>query len=122
MQYTRLYADAAGESHFEDVEVEFEEVDYAPPSPPMGLSEMMKATQTGFLLASLDWKGETWHPVSVRQFMVVVAGRLTATVSDGSRREFGIGEVMLAEDTHGKGHSTKVLGDEDAVVAVIHLE
>ncbi|MCH8224184.1 MAG: hypothetical protein IH868_12335 [Chloroflexi bacterium] len=56
MQYTRLYADEAGESQFEDVEVEFQEVDYAPPAPPMGLSEMVKATQTGFLLASLDWK------------------------------------------------------------------
>lgn len=122
MQYTRLYADEAGESHFEDVEVEFQEVDYAPPAPPMGLSEMVKATQTGFLLASLDWKGETWHPVSVRQFMVVVAGRFAATVSDGNRREFGIGEVLLLDDTHGKGHSTEVLGDEDGVVAVIHLE
>ncbi|MCH8224183.1 MAG: hypothetical protein IH868_12330 [Chloroflexi bacterium] len=54
--------------------------------------------------------------------MVVVAGRFAATVSDGSRREFGIGEVLLLDDTHGKGHSTEVLGDEDGVVAVIHLE
>ena len=122
MQYTRLYADDMGESHFEDVTVKFQEMDYAPPSPPMGLSRMMTATQTGFLLASLDWKGEVWHPVTVSQFMVVVAGRFAATVSDGSRREFGMGEVMLAEDTHGKGHSTEVLGDEDGVVAVIHLE
>ena len=53
--------------------------------------------------------------------MVVVAGRLGATVSDGSRREFGMGEVLLLEDTHGKGHSTEILGDEDGVVAVIHL-
>ena len=122
MQYTRLYADDAGESHFEDVTVEFQEMDYAPPSPPMGLSEMMKATQTGFLLASLDWKGEVWHPVSVRQFMVVVAGRVAATVSDGNTREFGMGAVLLLEDTHGKGHSTEVLGNENGVVAVIHLE
>ena len=47
MQYTRLYADEAGESHFEDVEVKFQEMDYAPPATPMGLSKMMKATQTG---------------------------------------------------------------------------
>ena len=88
----------------------------------MGLSQMMTATQTGFLLAPLDWKGEVWHPVPVREFMVVVAGRFAVTVSDGNRREFGMGEVILVEDTHGKGHSTEVLGDEDGVVAVIHLE
>ena len=105
MQYTRLYADQVGESHFEDEEVEFQAIDYAPPTPPMGLSEMMKATQTGFLRAATNWGGEVWHPVAIRQFMVVVAGRLAATVSDGSRREFGMGEVLLLEDTHGKGHS-----------------
>ena len=122
MQYTRLFADDTGESHFEDVAVKFQDMDYAPPSPPMGLSQMMPATQTGFLLASLDWKGEVWHPVAVKQFMVVVAGRFAATVSDGSRREFGMGEVLLVEDTHGKGHSTEVLADENVVVAVIQLE
>ena len=122
MRYVRLYADDEGESHFEDVAVEFQEVDYAPPSPPMGLSQMMTATQTGFVLATTDWKGEVWHPVAVRQFVVVVAGRIAATVSDGSRREFGMGAVILLEDTHGKGHSSEVIAGEDGVLAVIHLE
>lgn len=121
MHYTRLYADDTGETHFEDVTVDFRDVDYAPPSPPMGLSQMMAARQTGFLLASLDWKGEVWHPVAVRQFMFVVEGRFAAKVSDGARREFGMGAVILLEDTHGKGHSTEVMGDEDCVVAVTHL-
>ena len=67
MEYTRLYADDAGESHFEDVTVKFREMDYAPPSPPMGLSQMMTATQTGFLPASLNWTCEVSHPVSVKQ-------------------------------------------------------
>ncbi len=61
MQYTRLYADEVGESHIEDEEVEFQEMDYAPPAPPMGLSEMMKATQAGFLRAATNWGGEVWH-------------------------------------------------------------
>ncbi len=122
MQYTRLYADDAGESHFEDVEVEFQEVDYAPPAPPLGLSEMMMAAQTGFLQVTPGWEGEVWHPSPVRQFMVGVAGRFAVTASDGSRRELNAGDVLLLEDTHGKGHSSQILGDDVGVVPVIHLE
>lgn len=33
--YVRICADDDGESHFEDVTVEFSEADYAPPAPPM---------------------------------------------------------------------------------------
>jgi hypothetical protein len=36
--YTRLYSDADGESHFEEVEVDLALTDYAPPAEPLGLS------------------------------------------------------------------------------------
>ncbi len=35
MQYTRVYSDAAGDSHFEDVDVPMTAVSFAPPAPPM---------------------------------------------------------------------------------------
>ena len=54
--------------------------------------------------------------------MVVVSGQFAVTASDGARREFGKGDVLLLADMHGKGHSTQILGDSDSVVAVIHLE
>ena len=122
MQYTRLYADDAGESHFENVDVEFKDDDYAPPAPPLGLSEYMKASQTGFLRPPPGWEGEIWHPTPVRQFMVFVQGQAAVTASDGSRREFGLGDVLLLEDDHGKGHSSQIIGDKEGVVVVIHLE
>jgi hypothetical protein len=50
MKYTRIYADADGESHFEDVEVQFQEVDFAPPAPPLNLSSFKPATQYGFVV------------------------------------------------------------------------
>ena len=34
MKLTRVYADADGESHVEDIEVEFSPVDFAPPALP----------------------------------------------------------------------------------------
>ncbi len=93
----------------------------APPAPPLVISDYMKAKQTGFWRAASGWEGQLWHPTPVRQFMVAVAGRFAVTASDGSMREFGAGDILLLEDTHGKGHSTEVLGDDAAVLAVIHL-
>ena len=37
MQYTRLYADVQGASHFEDVEADLMPNDYAPPAPSLDL-------------------------------------------------------------------------------------
>ena len=44
-QYVRLYADAAGESHFEEVEVPLATQDFAPPAQPMNLSAFTPATR-----------------------------------------------------------------------------
>ena len=38
MNYTRLYTDEHGESHFADVEIELTSVDYAPSAAPLELS------------------------------------------------------------------------------------
>ena len=45
MKYVRLYSDEGGDSHFEDVEVGFESVDFAPPAPPLDLSSSTPASQ-----------------------------------------------------------------------------
>ena len=37
-QYVRLYADADGESHFLDEEMELRSVNFAPPAPPLNVS------------------------------------------------------------------------------------
>jgi hypothetical protein len=43
MEYTRIYGDSDGESHFEDVTVELSPVDFAPPAPPLNLASPMAA-------------------------------------------------------------------------------
>ena len=73
MQYVRLYADDEGESHFEDVEVTLNFVNFAPPAPPLGLSEWTSAERVGFLSGGATWHGE-FHPTPRRQFMVLLAG------------------------------------------------
>ena len=89
MRYARIYADEDGESHIEDVDVPMESVDFAPPAPPLDLSEFMQATKVAFLGAPPGWAGD-WHPAPARQFTLYLRGRVEGEASDGTRRAFAV--------------------------------
>ena len=120
MQYVRVYADAAGESHFEDVAVPLASVDFAPPAPPVRLSPFSPAARYGFLVGPPEWYGD-WHPAPQRQILFYLAGEIEAETSDGEVRRFGPGSVTLVEDTTGRGHRSRNVGTGDVVLAVVQL-
>jgi hypothetical protein len=116
-----VYSDSEGESHFEEIEVEFTPVVTAPPAPPVDLSEFRNATRVAIMRLELGWKGD-WHRAPRRQLMFYLAGHVEAETSDGTRRTMGPGSVVLLEDTEGKGHRSWVVGDEVTVIAVVQLD
>lgn len=120
MKYTRIFSDADGESHFEEIAVGFKSVDFAPPAPPLDLSVFEPAEQYGFLRAPAGWYGN-WHPAPYRQLHIYLTGEVEAETSDGEIRRFGAGSVTLVEDTSGKGHRSRALGSADALIAVVKL-
>ncbi len=120
MRIVRVYADAAGESHFEDLDVPAAPADFAPPAPPVQLSAVAPAGQYGFMGGPPGWDGD-WHPVPRRLLTVYLAGEVDVTVSDGETRRFRPGDVTLAEDTVGRGHRSRVLGDTDASLLLLLL-
>ncbi len=62
-----------------------------------------------------------WHPTPRRQIVIILSGHLEHRFRDGSRYEFGPGDVRLLEDTTGEGHTTQVVGNETVLVAVVPL-
>ncbi len=120
MRYVRLYADEAGASHFEDVDVPLATLDFAPPAPPLNLSVLVPATGCAFLTAPAGWYGD-WHPSPRRQFVVYLAAETALETSDGEVRRVGPGSVVLVEDTTGKGHRSWVVGDADMLAVVVQL-
>ena len=121
MRYTRVFADEKGETHFEDVEVELELVDFAPPASPLMLSRFNSATRFAFCVFPSGWFGE-WHPTPRKQFFFGLSGEYDVKVSDGESRVFGPGSVVLVEDVAGKGHVTRVVGSEGVLTAIVQLE
>ncbi len=121
MRYLRLYADETGETHFEEVEVAEAEIDFAPPAPPLFASEPIAAARTLFTRFPAGWSGD-WHRAPTRQFGIILDGTLEITASDGDSRTFESGSVRLLEDTTGKGHRTRVVGDRDVLNVAIQIE
>ena len=106
---THLYSDSNGESHFEDIELPFELKDYAPPAPPISVTDFFGVEGFVIISSPSGWFGD-WHPVPRRQYMICLSGELEVEVSDGEIRRFGPGSVILVEDTSGKGHVSRVVG------------
>jgi hypothetical protein len=117
MKFTRLYSDESGGSNLEDVEVGFEQAEFAPPAPPVDLAAAVPASAHLFIRAASGWLDPA-HPAPARQFMVLLTGVIEVEAG-GQKRRFNAGDVILAEDTDGQGHATRVI--EDCVIAVTRL-
>jgi hypothetical protein len=118
--YTRLYADAQGESHFSDIEIDLTLTEYAPPAPPLELSPTTPANHFGFMNAPAGWSSD-WHPTSARNIFCVLTGEWEVTASDGETRRFSTGSVLLVDDTTGKGHASRVIGQTDSLALMVQL-
>ena len=119
--YVRVYADADGESHFDDVEVGLSPTNYAPPASPLDVSATIDVQRFVFVGGGPGWEGD-WHPSPRRQFVFMLKGVVEVRVSDGEVRNLGPGSVVLLEDTSGRGHFSRVVSQEYGLMAMVHLE
>jgi quercetin dioxygenase-like cupin family protein len=103
MKVTRIYATPDGASHFDEAEVPLRHAGA------IGmLSECIAARQVLFRETAPDYDSD-WHPSPQRQYVILLDGAIEVEVSDGERRRFAGGDVLLLEDIAGKGHRTRAL-------------
>ncbi len=117
MKVTRLYTGPDGESHFENVEIPFKDTERID----MRQSEHMKATNIFFRETSVDYQWD-WHNASRRQFLIVLGGAIEIEIGDGTRRQFNPGDVLLAEDTTGRGHLSRAVNNQPRTSVFVTLD
>jgi len=120
IEYLRIYADEEGCSHFETNEIRMEAKDYAPPAPSLNTSSLASADNSVFLELPIGWYGE-WHPTPVRQWLILMTGICEFEAGDGERVTCKAGDLVMLDDLIGKGHQTKVIGNESVRIAAIHF-
>ena len=110
--FTRIAANAAGGSTFHD-----EEIPLDTPPPITGLPSMLTGTipaASAAVYVRHEMSGGPHtapHNAPHRQWVVMLRGIIEVEVTDGSRRTFGPGDLIRAEDTDGTGHVTRLVGD-----------
>ncbi len=99
--YTRLCTDSNGESRFEQVKLPLDDnglIGY--------LSDRYEVKDLQFRINDADYDWD-FHNAPARQFIILLDGEIEITTSRGETRKFSGGDVLLVEDTQGKGHRTK---------------
>ncbi|MGR3376387.1 hypothetical protein [Salipiger abyssi] len=61
------------------------------------------------------------HPAPARQFIVVLADMVEVEVSDGTKRRFGAGSIILMDDAGGNGHISRWVGDAEPLALVLRF-
>jgi hypothetical protein len=116
MLITRLYTGTDGESHFQYIDLPFKDTRHAERR-----TDPLSATSITYREASGAFDLD-WHPAPRRQFIINLKGQAEIKIGDGTKRVFGPGDVMLAEDTTGHGHITRVIGKEPRISIVVTLD
>ena len=121
MKFQRIYADAQGASHFEEVELDFSADEFVPGKPAFGVTPAYAVAGAVFAKVPLDWDGG-WHPTPRRQFVVILSGALDIRTCDDEVRRFTQGNVFLLEDTIGEGHHTTMMGETEGTLLFAWLD
>jgi hypothetical protein len=108
MQFCRLYTGADGKSHFEDLNQN------------QGSHYFLDTITTKAMVFKNDDNRDIlgWHTAPRRQWCITLAGSVDIGIGDGTVKTFQPGDVFLAEDVTGQGHTAR---PKDWVRAFIHL-
>ena len=114
MHITRLYTGNDQKSYFEEVELQFggDQKILTTDSRPATMA-IFRCVPPGTVLDR--------HPAPRRQYLVTMSGSWEIEASNGIKKVFKPGDVMLADDTTGEGHISRVLGNEPHVFMTVPL-
>jgi quercetin dioxygenase-like cupin family protein len=117
VHYLRIWTDADGESHLDDVTLPEEVAPAEPGVAPLVVSDPVAVDRVHFVTVRAGEQAPGWHTGPRRQLVTFLTGPVTIETSDGDRRELEPGSTVLVEDLAGRGHvTTHALGDQRVLV------
>ena len=116
VEISKLVADSSGETYFTTEKVEWIYWFY-------GGRRTQEKPVTNFQFYHLKFGLDMGlHPAPRKQFLLIIQGTVHIEASNGERRQFSPGSVLLVTDIAGtRGHKTSVIGKEDVFIAVLAI-
>jgi len=121
MKVHYLGEDSGGRSYFEDRQITFSDGDFAPPAPPMGISDPTQASRVLYLSLQPGWRDAN-HRSPHHQIAYCLSGILRVTAGSGEVRDVAPGGIFEMADLTGEGHASEVVGDEPVRLAVVQFD
>lgn len=126
MIFPRIFSDSTGETHFGEFEVEANAGQLMAQVPSLLISNPVPSSAIYFLATKItnEFSDPVYHPSPERLLVIQLQGNAELMTSDGATKIFRPGDVVLMEDTTGKGHRTTISGDYflSAMVKLEHLQ
>jgi hypothetical protein len=107
LAYLRIWADARGETHMQDLDMTLLPKILFKGHPPLRLSDTLPAVGVHFCRVPAGMGEVSWHNPPRRMVVIWLTGEVEFETSDGDIRRVSAGSVVLAEDTTGKGHISR---------------
>lgn len=118
LKVTRLYTGADGMSHFECLPVEFATTPGAPSA--VDQSKPLVAIKSYIVRCAPGFFSD-WHNADARRYVVTISGCAEIEVGGGQKFAAAPGQIVLAEDLTGKGHTFRILGDKDWIAMFVDM-
>jgi hypothetical protein len=115
---TRLFTGADGLSHAERGSIKLSPVSGAPAT--LEQSEPEKVTSS-YVVRLASGFFESWHNADKRRYVIPISGRAEIEIAGGEKIYAEPGQIFLAEDLTGKGHTFRVLGTNDWVALFVEF-
>ena len=110
---TRLYTGADGLSHFDETPLALHGAGAEESAPQLMSDAYVVRGAPGFF--------ETWHNADKKRYIVVVSGEAEVVTTGGEKATFVPGHIYLAEDLTGKGHTFRVVGNQEWVALFVNF-
>jgi hypothetical protein len=100
---TRVYSDSNGDTRFEDISIPLQDAGEIGK-----LSAGIPVTSIIFREVEPTYDYD-FHNAPQKQYLILIDGEIEIETTLGEKRQFKAGDVLLLEDTEGKGHRTRNL-------------
>jgi len=115
MAIIRIHSGPDGQSHFEDLELRFEDRGDA-----SATAELIPGS--GIIVRRFDVRRTNpWHHAPGRYAVFTLSGAVDIEIGDGTVRRLGPGDILIAEDRTGQGHVTREVGPASRVSIFVPL-
>jgi quercetin dioxygenase-like cupin family protein len=115
MAIIRISSGSDGQSHFDEIQPRFE-----PQGDRSETAELIPGS--GILIRRFE-AGRTnpWHHAPGRYAVFTLSGAVDIEIGDGTLRRVSVGDILIAEDLSGQGHTTREVGPDARVSVFVPL-